>query len=147
MRFEFDGEVTTRHRRCDVCGEVHDLDSGFVTRDGDRYAVFFAAWYPHEGEAWVDVTLGSWQAPEYPDQVTFGCRIGHVPGQAEPACSLTQGGAALGDEPIFGRRLDRDAALTDPRLSAFWELVDWLIVNDPLLHRHVFHMPPTPDSA
>jgi hypothetical protein len=26
--------------------------------------------------------------------------------------------------------------------SEFWAVTDWLILNDQLLHRHVFHMPP-----
>ena len=56
--------------------------------------------------------------PDYPDQVTFGCRIGHVAGQREPA-----------------------AALDHPDLALFWNTVDWLVVNDPLLHRTVYHLP------
>jgi hypothetical protein len=49
-------------------------------------------------------------------------------------------GAARSYQRLFGRKLDRDEALSHPRPSEFWTVVDWLIVNDPLLHEHVFHM-------
>lgn len=41
---------------------------------------------------------------------------------------------------MWGVRLDRSAALGHPRLTDFWDLVDWLIMNDATLHEHVFHM-------
>jgi hypothetical protein len=110
-----------------------------VLRDGGAYAVYWAAWYPHEAEAWVDVTLGSWQEPDYPDNVTFGCRIGIV--NREPACSLVRPVHTREDSELSGRKLERDEALAHPWLQSFWEVVDWLIVNDPTLHEHVYHMP------
>jgi len=142
VTFTFDGDPERRHRLCDVCREEHETDTGFVLRDGDAYAVYWASWYPHENEAWLDVVVGSWEEPKYRDNVTFGCRIGYIEGQDAPACSLVEGGKVLGDAAIFGQKLTRDEALAHPWLDRFWELVDWLIGNDPILHEHVFHMPP-----
>jgi hypothetical protein len=142
MTLSFDGEPKVDHRRCDDCGGEHESAVGFVLRDGDAYAVYWAAWYPHENEAWIDVILGSWQEPDFPDNVTFGCRIGNVEGQEAPACSLVPAGKIRSDTAMFGRKLDRQAALNHPWLPAFWEVVDWLMLNDPTLHEHVFHMPP-----
>jgi hypothetical protein len=102
--------------------------------------VYFADWYPHAHEAWIDVILGPWERPDYPNQVTFGCRIGHIQGQEAPAASLVDGGAMRSDHPMFGSKLDRSAALGHPWLSEFWSVVDWLIVNDQTLHEHVYHM-------
>jgi hypothetical protein len=48
---------------------------------------------------------------------------------------------ALSDRPIIGRKLNRDEALGHPWLNAFWEVMDWLILNDPTLHEHVYHTP------
>ena len=139
MALAFDGTPVRDHCRCDVCGEEHEADRGLVLRDGAAYAAYWASWYPHEDEAWVDAVLGSWTEPDFPDNVTFGCRIGRIEGQSEPACSLVTGAAIRGDEALFGRKLDRDAALAHPWLPAFWELIDWLIENDALLHEHIFH--------
>ena len=146
MSFSFDGDPTVKHRECPDCGQRHEGVTGFVLRDGSAHAVYYADWYPHTEEAYVDVTLGPWIEPEYPDQVTFGCRIGQVDGQEEPAASLVQGGALRSDHPMFGAKLDREDALKHPRRVEFWELVDWLIVNDPILHEHVYHMGTRPGS-
>ena len=81
-----------------------------------------------------------WEEPDYPDQVTFGCRLGPVEGQDGPAASLVTGGENKSDHPLFGVKLDREAALEHPRLADFWEVIDWLVVNDPTLHENVYHM-------
>jgi hypothetical protein len=140
--FSFDGDPHARTAKCERCGTDHDSVTGFVLRDGNAHAIYFAEWHPDAGEAYIDVILGSFAEPDYLDNVTLGCRVGHVAIQAEPACSLVRGGAIRSDKPIFGRKLDRDEALTHPRLDAFWSVVDWLIINDPVLHENVFHMPP-----
>jgi hypothetical protein len=147
MTLSFDGTPEITHRRCHECGGEHDSVNGFLLRDGSAYAVYFAAWYPHKSEAWIDVAIGSWEPPDYADHVTFGCRIGYVESQSESASSLVHGGQVLSDSPMFGQKLNRDEALAHPWLNSFWEVVDWLILNDPTLHEHVFHMPPRPNPA
>lgn len=142
MALSFDGEPLVRRSRCDDCGGEHERVNGFVLRDEDPYAVYFATWYPHHQEAYIDVVLGSFSedAPG-DDRVTFGCRIGHVASQRDPAASLVQAGTTLSDTSEWGTRLDRPTALEHPRLEDFWNVVDWLVENDPTLHEHVFHMP------
>jgi hypothetical protein len=141
--FSFDGESQRRESQCASCGHPHEGVTGFVLRDDYAYAVYFADWYPHEDEAWRDIVLGSFDEPDYTDQVTFGCRIGHVDGQAGPACSLVQAATQRSDAAIFGQRLSRDSALEHPRLGEFWAVTDWLILNDRLLHEKVLLMPPS----
>ena len=147
MTFSFDGETRLERRRCDRCGEAHDAATGFVLRDGAAYAIYWADWYPHQQEALVDVILGSFEEPDFADNVTFGCRIGRVEGQAEPACSLTPGGQSRSVKQLLGHKLTREEALQHPSLPSFWEVVDWLILNDATLHEHIFHIPPKPDSS
>ena len=138
----FDGDPTVRIVSCPSCGRDHESVTGFVLRDGRAHAVYFADWHPETGEAFIDVVLGAFEEPGHLDNVTFGCRVGHVAAQEAPACSLVTGGATRSDRPLLGRRLDRQQALGHPRLVDFWAVIDWLIVNDPTLHQHVFHMPP-----
>ncbi len=120
--------------------------TGFVLRGDSAYAVYFADWYPHANEAWLDVVLGTFAEPEYRDHVTFGCRIGPVQGQEQPACSLVQAARRRSGSALFGLWLSPDQARVHPRLSEFWAVTDWLILNDQLLHQHVFHMPPASES-
>jgi hypothetical protein len=139
--FRFDGDPTIEHHRCDGCGSTHETSTGFVLLDDHAHAVYYADWDPHGAEAFIDVVMGTWQEPDYPDQVTFGCRIGLVAGQREPAASLVAAGSGRPEHPMFGVKLVRGAALDHPNLAVFWDTVDWLVVNDPLLHRTVYHLP------
>ena len=139
MSFSFDGEPRVEHRRCKECGDGHDLARGLVLRDGGAYASYFAYWYPHQNEAWLDVTLGTWKEPDYPDNVTFGCRIWR--GEMGHACGFVEAGRTLSDNRVYGRKLSPDEARIHPWRDSFWEVVDWLIPNDPTLHEHVHHLP------
>lgn len=145
--FSFDGAPETRPVRCVDCDEEHDSIVGFVLKDGNAHAIYFAEWHERWSEAYLDVILGSFEGPDYEDNVTFGCRVGYVQGQALPACSLVQAAMTRSEAQIFGARLSRDEALVHPRLAELWEVVDWLIVNDPTLHDKVFHMPPADGST
>ena len=61
-------------------------------------------------------------------------------GQDGPAASLVTGGENKSDHPLFGVKLDRESALEHPMLAEFWDVIDWLVVNDPTLHENVYHM-------
>lgn len=142
LAFTLDGVPRVNAVACADCGGAHDAVTGFVLRDGNPHAVYFAWWYPHPGEAYVDIALGSSGVPDaLDDAVMFGCRIGHVASQSAPAASLVDAGTRLASDRRRGLRLDRSAARRHPRLGDFWAVVDWLVVNDPTLHEHVFHMP------
>ena len=141
--FSFDGKPKSGEFTCAQCGEKHEGDTGFVLDRGDAFALFYADWYPHADEAWVEIILGSFEEPDYADDVTMGCRYGYVDGQTESAASLftpTRSGA------IFGRVLDRDAALKSDRIDDFWAVTDWLIESDPLLNRTAYRLPPKPSK-
>lgn len=138
--FSFDGEPDVRMVRCGDCGQQHEAVTGFVLCEGFAHAVYWADWYPHQNEAYVDLILGSWEEPEYEDHVTFGCRIGRVPGQDGPQCSLVPAAQQRDEAPVFGTKLTREAALAHPWLGEFWDCIDWLTLNDPVLHEHVYHM-------
>jgi hypothetical protein len=139
--FSFDGTPASRKVTCPDCGEKHDGVTGYVLNSGDAYAIYFADWYPHDSEAWVEVVLGSFDEPQYADDVTIGCRYGYVDGQRDAAASLF---TPIRSGPLFGTILDRDQALLSPRIDDFWAVTDWLVVNDPLLHRTVYQLPPKP---
>lgn len=140
MTLSFDGDPSVQQRQCPDCGSQHETVTGFVLENDSAHAVYYVDWYPHTNEAFVDVVLGPWLEPAYPDQVTFGCRLGPVGGQVGPAASLVTGGRTRPDHPMLGRKLDRDEALAHPGLPDFWAVVDWLVVNDPTLHENVYHM-------
>jgi hypothetical protein len=117
---------------------------GFLLRDGDAFAIYRAALHGHDEakETWIDGTLDTdWDDPSQADRVSFGCRVGVFDGQSEPAAALVTAGLAYPEAGTFGTRLTRDAALAHPRLSEFWELVDWVLTEDPDVRQHAYRHP------
>lgn len=142
-RLAFDGDLDRRDKACAECGRTYRLIEAFVLRDNDAYAVGFVALHRHLGasEAWIDVILGTFGEDRTDDHVTFGSRIGPIEGQPEPSASLVAGAIPYGDEPIWGQKLTREQALHHPRLQEYWEVVDYLLLNDPEIHVHVYGKP------
>jgi len=142
--YSFDGEPTIDSSQCAECAETHATSVGFVLANDSAFAVYWIAWHPYHNEAWLDLTMGSWNEPDYEDHVMFGCRIGPVEGSDAPQCTAVEAGVSRGDSAIGGAKLSRDEALAHDWLSTFWSTVDWLVLNDPLLHEHIFHMGEAP---
>jgi hypothetical protein len=118
----------------------------FVLKDGGARAVCYAALHHHDGtrEAWLDLVIGTWGEGQVTDHVTFGCRVGPIENQEEPAASLVSAAIPYGDSPIFGAKLSRDEALAHSWLSEFWEMVDFILINDPDVREHVYGDSPQP---
>lgn len=135
-------ERQVKHAVCDCRGGARTTVTGFVHRAGEPDAVYYAACYPHQGESWIDVILGSWGDSDPRDHATFGCRVGAVPGQSEPACSLVQAATVYSDAPLFGTKLDRERALAHPWLPRFWAIVDLVLTSDPTVQSHVYGAAP-----
>lgn len=124
---------------CPDCGEQAQRVWGFILDDDNAYAVFFASLYHHDGhEVWIDVILSPTWADGVDDHETFGCRVGPIEGQDDPAASLVTGGAEAPDTQLFGRKLTREDALEHPRLDDFWAVVDHLLEHDPVVREHVY---------
>jgi hypothetical protein len=135
------GRQTGEHD-CPHCGVPVQRANGFVSRDGVVVAAFFASCYHHDDhDIWIDVILGTWGSDDHSDHVTFGCRVGPVEGQSEPASTLVAAAAVMGDDPVFGHKLSREEALRHPRLDEFWELADHLLVADELVAPHFASIP------
>jgi hypothetical protein len=135
----FDPERTVELKSCDSCGRGFTLVKSFILDGEDAHAILFAALHDHgEREAWIDVILGSFGSEDYSDHVTFGCRVGPVQGQADPAATAVAAATPYGNSALFGRKLTRDEALAHPQLSDFWQVVDFALISDPDIHFHVY---------
>jgi len=130
-----DGDREVDHLVCPGCGREYDRILGFLLRDGMARAIYRAALHGHDDparETWIDVPFDDdWGDPEQTKRVSLACRIGVFDGQVEPAAALVTAGLAYPQPGTFGRRLTRDDALRSPLLEEFWEVVDWVLTNDP----------------
>jgi hypothetical protein len=136
----FDGDPVRDDRRCERCGVPYRLLKTFVLSDGSAHAICYVALHRHDGEreAWFDVIFGTWE-DDAADHVTFGCRVGPVKGQVEPAATLVEAAIPYSDDALFGRKLTRDEALGDARLDEFWGVVDFVLEADAEVEHHVYH--------
>lgn len=135
MSLVFSGERHVRQFPCQCCNSVVDRTWANLSEAGVDRAVFYASCYHHAvgGEVFFDIVIGTWGTGDFSDHVTFGCRWGAVEGHDQPMCSLTTGGKVFGDNALFGTKLDRAAALASPLLPEFWGMVDFLLLNDPVV--------------
>ncbi|GII34964.1 hypothetical protein [Planotetraspora mira] len=126
-------------KTCECCGQPSRRTWCMVTRDGLPYAMFFAACYSHAGvrESWTDVVFGTWgQGTDYHDHLTFGCRFGPGAGSDLPGATAVDAASVAPDGPLYGHKLTRAEALAHPKLSEFWEVIDFVVATDPLVHQH-----------
>jgi hypothetical protein len=136
----FDEPPTIQEQDCPRCGRHFPLIKAFIARDDAATAVTFTALHTHdaENEAWIDAILGTFGEDRYDDHVTFGCRVGPAANSDEPQATLVQAAQPYGSTPIWGEKLTREQALQHPRLQEFWEVVDFVLVADPVVHHHVY---------
>ncbi|MFD9613254.1 hypothetical protein ACFWWS_28260 [Streptomyces sp. NPDC059083] len=143
MLLTFGPDRQIREFTCDCCKAPKERAWNFIHADGAPYAVYFADCYHHtdrDHDAWIDVIFGTWGAgpDQWADHVAFGCRVGPVQGQTSPASTLVTAGLAHADGPLFGRKLDREAALQHPLLNDFWKVSDFILENDLLVRGHLY---------
>jgi hypothetical protein len=139
----FDGGRDVVSTVCDDCGAPQTRITGFVLRDGGAYAVYFASCYHHDGhEVWIDAIFSPTWLDDVDDHYTFGCRVGPIEGQDEPAASMVDAASIRSDSALFGHKLSREEGLAHSQVDEFWELVDFLLVNDPDVAVHMGYVPP-----
>ncbi|MEU3645610.1 hypothetical protein AB0E59_19670 [Lentzea sp. NPDC034063] len=135
------GERQARQYECGCCNAPIERVWNFVHRDGKAHAVYFANSYHHQDqphETWIDVILGTWGADVVDDHVTFGCRVGPVVDSPAPAATLVQACMDGSTGPVHGTVLSREDGLAHPRLPEFWEVVDFVLANDPTVNSHLY---------
>jgi hypothetical protein len=141
--FAFD-ERHVAQETCEHCGAPSTRIKGFVLRNGDAYAIYLASCYHHDGhEVWIDVVFSPTWLDDADDRYTFGCRVGPVEGQDEPAATMVDAAAVYDDTPTFGRKLRREEGLAHPQCDEFWALIDHLLVSDPQIAAHMGYADPS----
>jgi hypothetical protein len=106
---DFDSDRVVEAKECRQCGRPYSLVRSFVLREGSAYAVVLAACHRHGdgNEVWIDVILGSFGGDDSSDHVMFGCRVGRMQGQSEPAATAVNAATPYSSQPVWGRKLTR----------------------------------------
>jgi hypothetical protein len=135
----YDPDRSVDEHECPDCPAPYRLVRGQLTWFGAQHAVFFAGCHDHDGtrDVLIDVILG-WADGADEDRVTFGCRVGPLDGEDDPVATLVEAAESYAEDPEWGTRLTRDQALGHPRLPEFWDVVDYVLVQDPTVRPHVY---------
>jgi hypothetical protein len=134
-------ERQQREYECPCCNAAIERMWNYVHRDAVMSAVYFANCYHHKDqphEAWIDVIMGTWGDDSIDDHVTFGCRVGPVQDSVFPAATLVDALTGFESTPVHGIVLTREQGLQHPWLPQFWQIVDFVLENDPTVHAHLY---------
>ena len=118
---------------CDCCGRRSRTVHGFVYRNGDAFAVYYAGWSPEHLDRGVTLAIatGEWAEGSGPaDRVSIGLATYSKP--AEIQCTvLDPEQSPWGETPLFGKMLPRVTALRSRSLKSTLEVAEVVTREDP----------------
>jgi hypothetical protein len=128
---------------CSCCDTPSTRLTRFVSRDGDAYAVYYAAFSEQHPRPYVEalVGIGDW-AEDAPASArcSFYLRIRSTPDQFEvTVCDGTD--SPWGDVTVLGHTLRRDEALAHPRIQEIFAITDHIVMEDTPIVDYLSHAP------
>ena len=120
-------------KRCACCGNKTLTVHGFVYRDNNAHAVYFASWTIGHSERGVAMAigLGEWgdgSSPETRRSIGLECRTTDDKFQF---MIIDPGQSPWGKSEFLGRMLPREKALTDLQIDDFFQIADHIVQEDP----------------
>ena len=130
--------------RCDCCGGTTTRLTRFVEKDGDAFAVYYAAFSDEhpEREMKLAVGLGDWDddaAPE--DRRAFALVMRSVEGEYQVRV-VDADESPWRNAEIIGRMLDREEALAHPWIGDVFHITDHIVEDDPVVRAYFGEDPP-----
>lgn len=132
MNLELEEGEPDRPTRCDCCGRVSRSVHGFIYKDGDAYAVYYAGWsegHPDRGVT-MAVAVGEWdEDSDASNRVSVGL-------EARSSVSEIQLGvleperSPWANTELLGAMVARRAALAHPRLPEIMEVAEYVVTCD-----------------
>ncbi len=117
---------------CDCCGKESTTVHGFVYRDGDAYAVYYAGWsdgHPERGIT-LAIAVGEWsEGATALERVSIGLEA--HPAEREILFSvLNPDQSPWGTSELLGDMVQRSRALQLPVLKDVFEIGELIVYND-----------------
>jgi len=122
---------------CDCCGAQSCTTFGFVYRDDDAHAVYYAGWsngHPGRGVSLV-IAVGEWADGSSPsDRVAIGVRAVPTPSSVNFTV-LEPSESPWSETPLLGKMLGREQALTHRVYADAIRVAEHVARNDPHVRR------------
>jgi hypothetical protein len=128
-----------RTTRCDCCGGLTTNLMRFVFRDGDAYAVYYAAFSDNHADGIISVLigLGEWGDEASPDDRTgFALQIRLSNGDYQ-VMIVDPERSPWTHAALLGRILNRDEALVHPLVQEVFQLTDHIVHHDTEVHQYL----------
>jgi hypothetical protein len=117
---------------CECCGAIARTAHGFVYRDDDAYAVYYAGWsdgHPERGVS-LAIAVGEWaEGSSSTDRVSMGVRATSTPSSVNFTV-LNPNESPWGDTPLLGKMLRREQALAHSALTDVLHVVEHIVRED-----------------
>jgi hypothetical protein len=128
---------------CSCCGKPGTRLTRFVYREGDAYAIYYAAFSEQHPPSYVDVLVGvgDWAEDALStSHVSFYLRICSTPAQFEvTVCDDSE--SPWGEIPFVGRTLSRKEALAHAELPEIFQITDYMVTKDAPVVEYLSHAP------
>jgi hypothetical protein len=125
--------------RCDCCGGVTTNLTRFVSRDGDAFAAYYAAFSDNHANGIVSVLigLGEWGDDASPDdRVAFAAQMRVLDGEYQ-VMIVDAEQSPWKHAALLGRILNRDEALAHPLVQDAFQLTDHIVHHDSEVHQYL----------
>lgn len=132
MSLQLEAGETDRPTRCACCGSVSRTVHGFIYKEGDAYAVYYAGWsegHPDRGVT-MAIAVGEWgEQSDASVRVSVGVEARTTASEIQFAV-LDPEQSPWARTDLLGTMLTRPTALAHPMLPAIFELAEHIVTND-----------------
>ena len=132
MNLQLEAGEADRPTRCDCCGRVSRTVHGFIYKDGDAYAVYYAGWsegHPDRGVT-MAIAVGEWTDDSTTsDRVSVGIESRSTASEIQFSV-LEPEQSPWGHTELLGAMLARPKALAHPVLPEIFEVAEYVVAHD-----------------
>jgi hypothetical protein len=130
---------STAQLDCSCCAEGMTSICGFLRRDGDPYAMYYAVLHMNRADNFIRLSLSmgtGWRSRNYEDRLALCMDLKPQGGQS--VISVEDASASPQQTfPAFGKWLDREEARAHPALREFIELATFITQHDPAINSYL----------
>jgi hypothetical protein len=137
MKLRVEAGPAGSNSRCACCGEESETAHGFVYRNNDAYAVYYAGWsigHLKQGVS-LAVAIGEWgEGTGAGDRTSFGMSVTATTSSLDFTI-LDAKESPWGDSPLFGKMLNRSEALAHSEVRSAINIAEQIVKEDARVRR------------
>lgn len=124
---------------CHCCGRESYIGHGFIFKDGDAYAVYYAGWVPNHPEKKVSfaIAIGEWDDNSTAeDRTCFGLEV--YEGKEEILFrAIEPADSPWNNTELLGKMISRDDALNSHLMREVFDIVEHIIRNHDCIKKYL----------